>query len=126
MSDKHWSMKTALEQITKCDFKCESGPLSGNIAWQWLLQTAKVGPEFLPGQGVFYEVKAEAGGATLSKWIHYYVVGCHMDSDNNDRYWVYHLSNNPPGPYHYGTVHHKSVRADKLRLKLPIPEGIQK
>lgn len=66
MSDKHWSMKTALEQITKCGFECEAGPLSANIAWQWLLQTAKVGPEFLPGQGVFYEVKAEAGGATLS------------------------------------------------------------
>lgn len=117
-TEKHWSMKTALEQITRCGFECEGGPLESNVAWKWLTAAAKVGPEFLPGQGVFYEVEAEAGGVHLSKWVHYYVVGCAMDSGTDDRYWVYHLSNDPPAPYHYGTVQHRSVRADKLRLEV--------
>lgn len=117
--DKHWSMATALEQIDKCDFACEAGPLSKNVAYQWLVGAAKVGPQFWPGQGVYYEVTGEVNGTKLSKWAHFYIVGCHMDSDNDNRYWVYALSNDPPAPYHYGSVQYRSIKADKLRLVSP-------
>ena len=114
---KHWSIKTALEQIEKCDFECEGGPLVLNQAYIWLKAAAKVGPEFWPGQGVFYQVTAEVGGIKLTKWSHYFVVGCCMDSGTDNRFWTYMLSNDPPGPYHYGTVHYTGVRAKDLRLE---------
>lgn len=50
--DKHQSIKTAIEQIEKCGFECEAGPLSHNVGWQWLVAAAKVGPEFMPGQAL--------------------------------------------------------------------------
>ncbi len=117
---KHWSIKTALEQIKSCSFECEGGPLANNTAFQWLDAAAKVGPEFWPGQGVWFEVHAEAAGQKMSKWVHYYIVGCHMDADIDDRYWVYSLSNDPPAPWHYGTVQHRNISGKLLKLE-PTP-----
>jgi hypothetical protein len=119
MSDKHWSIETALEQIRKCDFECEGGALANNVAWRWLEDAAKVGPEFWPGQGVWFRVDAEAAGKALSQWVHFYIVGCHMDSDTERRFWVYDLSYDPPGPWHYGTVHFRGVNGEKLSLVQP-------
>jgi hypothetical protein len=120
---KHWSMKSALEQITKCGFECEGGALDNNDAWIWLVGAAKVGPEFWPGQGVWFEVEAEASGVKVHQWGHFYIVGCAMDSGTDDRFWVYALSNDPPAPYHYGKVQFSGVRGDKLRLVQPPREG---
>lgn len=117
---KHWSPATALEQIDSCGFECEGGPISMNVAYQWLKGAAKVGPTFWPGQGVYYEVTAEVAGQKLSKWAHYYIVGCVMDSTTEARVWKYHLSDDPPAPWHYGTVQHQNVPADKLKLSLPV------
>jgi hypothetical protein len=117
--DKHWSMATALEQISGCDFQCEGGPLSNNAGWQWLVAAAKVGPQFWPGQGVWFQVDAEAAGVKLSQWVHFYIVGCAMSSDTEKRLWTYSLSYDPPAPYHYGKVHFTAVAADKLRLINP-------
>lgn len=121
MTGKHWSIATALEQIDKCAFECEGGPLANNTAYIWLKDAAQVGPEFWPGQGVWFEVVAEVGGIKLGKWAHFYIVGCSMSSDNNSRYWEYTLSNDPPGPWHYGKVFAQGVRGDKLRLENPAP-----
>jgi hypothetical protein len=30
--------ESAIEQIEKCDFQCQGGPLSNNVAWRWLKQ----------------------------------------------------------------------------------------
>ncbi len=120
MSDKkHWSIETALDQIRKCDFECEAGPLANNVAWQWLEAAAKVGPTFWPGQGVWYQVEAEAAGKKLTQWVHFYIVGCHMESDTERRLWTYDLSYDPPAPWHYGTVHFRGVDAKKLSLVQP-------
>lgn len=116
---KHWSMQTAIEQISKCAFACEGGPLAMNDAWIWLVGAAEVGPEFWPGQGVWFEVVAEAAGKTLTQWVHFYIVGCHMDSDTDRRYWVYDLSYDPPAPWHYGTTHFSRIKGDRLRLEVP-------
>lgn len=116
---KHWSIKTAIEQIDSCGFECEAGPLANNIAYQWLKDAAKVGPEFWPGQGVWFEITAEIQGFKLRKWEHFYIVGCSMTSGNSNRYWVYSLSNNPPAPYHGGVVQFHGVGAAKLRLENP-------
>lgn len=119
MGMKHWSIETALEQIRKCDFECEGGPLSNNVAWQWLETAAKVGPQFWPGQGVWYEVDATtATGKVLKGWEHFYIVGCQMSSNTERRLWNYDLSQDPPGPYHYGTTHFKNVPESKLRLEV--------
>lgn len=119
-ASKHWPIEAALEQIRKCDFECEGGPLANNIAWQWLEAAANVGPQFWPGQGVWFEVTAEtATGKTISDWQHFYIVGCHMSSDTERRLWTYDLSQDPPGPWHYGTVHYREVAADKLFLAVP-------
>ena len=116
---KHWSMKTALEQIAKCNFECEGGRIENNDAWRWLDGASKVGPEFWPGQGVFFEIAAEAAGKTLTQWVHFFIVGCHMEASSEDRYWSYDLSYDPPRPWHYGTTHFQRVRGDKLKLENP-------
>lgn len=118
-NSKHWSMKSALDQIAYCEFECEGGPLKNNVAWQWLVGAARVGPEFWPGQGVYFEVEAETAGQKLKKWVHFYIVGCHMDSNTDARYWTYDLSNDPPAPWHYGTIHFPRVRGNRLRLSIP-------
>jgi hypothetical protein len=119
MTDKHWSMKTALEQIRLCGFECEAGPLTNNVAWQWLELAAKVGPEFWPGQGVWFLIDATAAGKTLTQWVHFYVVGCQMSSDTEGRLWLYDLSYDPPAPWHYGETHFRGVSGEKLFLVKP-------
>lgn len=121
MDNKHWSVTTALEQIDKCDFECEAGPLANNVAYKWLKDAAKVGPEFWPGQGVWKQVAAEVGGVKLTGWCHYYIIGCSMQSDTERRYWTYVLSNDPPAPWHYGKTSFAGIRGDELRLEKPEP-----
>lgn len=115
----HWSLKSCVEQLIKCGFQCEGGPIENNDAFRWLVGSAKVGPEFMPGQGVFFEVTADAAGVALTQWVHFYIVGCQMESDTDSRYFTYTLSYDPPGPYHYGTVHFSRIRGEKLRLVKP-------
>lgn len=116
---KHWSMETAIAQIQKCAFECEGGPLENNDAWRWLVEASRQGPEFWPGQGVWFEVEATAAGKTLTQWVHFYIVGCRMDSDTERRYWTYSLSYDPPQPWHYGETHFTNIRGDRLRLEKP-------
>lgn len=115
-------MATAIAQIESCNFECEAGPLETNVAWSWLTQAARVGPEFWPGQGVWFEVAAEAAGQKLTKWVHFYVVGCAMTSDTERRLWTYSLSYDPPAPWHYGVVHFTGIQGEKLRLADPSSE----
>lgn len=119
MADKLWTIADAIKQIEACQFECEAGPLANNIAWQFIVAQSKVGPEFAPGQGVWFEVTAEAAGKTLSQWTHFYVVGLTMASDTEHRLWLYDLSYDPPAPWHYGEVHFRGVSATKLRLSKP-------
>ena len=117
---KYWSMKTALEQIDKCQFECDGGPLSLNDAYIWLKGAAKIGPEFWPGQGVYFEIDATAPtGQVLTQWVHFYIVGCQMDSGTDDRFWTYSLSYDPPAPYHYGKTHYTGVKGERIRLTKP-------
>ncbi|MFZ5783945.1 MAG: hypothetical protein ACOY4R_27420 [Pseudomonadota bacterium] len=117
---KHWSMKTAIEQIQKCGFECEGGRIEFNDAWTWLCRAAERGPEFWPGQGVWYEVEAYTpGGMAIKQWGHFYIVGCCMSSGTDSRFWLYSLSNDPPAPYHYGAVQFSGVSGDQLRLTNP-------
>lgn len=62
MPVKYWTMKSAIEQIQKCSFECEGGSIENNDAWRWIVQAAKIGPEFWPGQGISFEIEAEAAG----------------------------------------------------------------
>jgi hypothetical protein len=121
MTSRHWSVRTALEQISACGFECEAGPLTNNAGWQWLEGAAKVGPEFWPGQGAWFQVQATAAGKTLTEWVHFYIVGCQMSSDTERRLWLYDLSYDPPGPWHYGETHFRGVSGDKLSLVKPEP-----
>lgn len=116
---KYWTMKSAIEQIEKCGFECEGGPLANNDAWRWLVAASKIGPEFWPGQGVFFEIEAEAAGKKLRQWMHFYIVGVHMTSDTERRYWLYDLSYDPPAPYHYGETHFTRIRGDRLKIEKP-------
>lgn len=117
---KHWSMTTAIEQIQKCGFECDGGSLDRNDAWTWLCRAAERGPEFWPGQGVWCEVEAlTQSGMTVKQWAHFYIVGCLMDSDTYRRFFTYALSQDPPAPYHYGTVHLQGIRGERLRLENP-------
>jgi len=123
MSDKlpvkSWTMKSAIEQVQKCGFECEGGSIDNNDAWRWLVQSAKTGPEFWPGQRVYFEIVAEAAGKKLTQWVHFYIVGTHMDSGTEDRFWTYDLSYDPPQPWHYGKTHFTRIRGEKLRLDNP-------
>lgn len=116
---KKYSVKSAIEQIKSCQFECQAGPLEKNTAWMFLEAAMKIGPEYWPGQGVWFEVNAEAAGLALSQWVFFYVVGIHMDSDSERRFWTYSLSYDPPGPYHHGTTHFRNVTESSLRLDKP-------
>lgn len=121
---KHWSMKAALEQIQKCGFECEGGPIENNDAWVWLCGAAERGPDFWPGQGVWCEVVAEAAGQKIKQWMHFYIVGCMMDADTERRYFTYALSSDPPSPWHYGKVQLQGIRSEALRLERPTAEAV--
>lgn len=123
MVDKHWNRDTALKQIDSCEFTCEAGPLAKNEAWKWLRTALELGPKFLPGQGVFCEIKAEVDGETLTKWKHYWVVQVRMDSGTDSRYWTYWLSCDPPAPCHFGTISLSAVREEAMRLEIPAKGG---
>lgn len=71
------------------------------------------------GQVVWFEVVAEASGATLRKWLPFTVVRIRIDSDTDKVFPVYAISNDPPAPYHYGKVAVENVGPDKLRLENP-------
>lgn len=118
---KHWSVETALAQIEKCDFECEGGPLANNVAYRWLKAALDIGPKFLPGQGVWFEVEAEANGIKLAQWVHFYVVAITMSSDTERRLWTYSLSYDPPAPYHYGSFQFARIAEVKLRAQRPEP-----
>ena len=36
---KSWNMQSAIEQIQRCQFECEGGPLENNVAWRWIVMT---------------------------------------------------------------------------------------
>lgn len=116
---KFWSMESAIKQIEKCKYECEGGPLANNDAWVWLAKVAEIGPKFWPGQGVYFEVEAEAAGVKLRQWVFFYIVGCSMSSTTEGRTWEYSLSYDPPRPWHYGTVQFTNVKSEKLRLEKP-------
>ena len=113
---KHWDRDTALQEIAKCEFECQGGPLEGNQAFVWLKKALEIGPKFLPGQGVLAKVTAEVAGKKLQQEVHFYVVGVTMDSDQDSRFWKYNLSYDPPGPWHYGTVHLSNVSESSIRI----------
>ena len=116
---KAWTLPAAIDQIERCNFECEAGALSNNVAWAWLSKAAKNAPEYLPGTQVWHEVTAEASGIKISQWARFTVVGCTMLSDTSGITWNYALSNDPPGAYHYGAFTIPSVAGSKLRLAKP-------
>jgi hypothetical protein len=118
-----WTLFTALEQIESCGFECEAGPLANSAAWRWLKGAARHGPEFWPGQRVWFKVEAEAAGKKLSQWVQFQIVGCAMESDTERQYWSYSLSYDPPGPWHYGTVHFRGIHGDQLCLEKPLEQA---
>jgi len=64
---KPYSFPDALAQIESCGFECEAGPLENNVAWRFLTAAAKVCPEYLPGQGVWFEVEKAFADAMLAE-----------------------------------------------------------
>jgi len=117
-----YTVRGAVDQIEACAFECQAGPLANNTAWAWMKAALEKGPQFWPGQGVFYLVQAVSqGGVVLQEWRHFYIVGIHMDSDAERRLWLYDLSNDPPAPYHYGTV--QVARAKEADLRISRPES---
>ncbi len=36
---KPWTIETAIEQVEKCGFEHEGGPLKNNDAWRWIVMT---------------------------------------------------------------------------------------
>lgn len=111
------SIKEAVDQIDSCSFECEGGPLEKNVAWEWIKAALKVGPEYWPGQQVYYQEEAKTPtGEVLKAWKAFYIVGMYLDSSATERFWLYSLSDDPPQPYHYGKTKYRSVKASDLRL----------
>ncbi len=121
---KEWSTQTAIEQIKKCDFECEGGPLANNDAWRWIVTMAERGPEFWPGQAVWYEVKADVLGVEMRRWAQFKVLSVTAGSDADRRYWVYTITDALPDAYYPGgknTV--QNLRAASLRATAPTESG---
>lgn len=120
---KAHTVAQVIEQLEACNFECEAGPLTHNIAWQWFKTAAQGGPEFWPGQRVWFEVEAEASGVKLRQHAAFFIVGCRMESDTEKRFWSYSLSYDPPGPWHYGETHFSGIKGDKLSIGCPTRTG---
>lgn len=118
-----WNVKSALEQIQKCDFECEAGPLGNNVAFMWLSGVIKGGPKFYPGQTVYYAVSYsnESTKASISRWEKFQVHTVKMSSTSESSTWEYDLTNDAPSAYHYGSVGFKSVKEKELRETNPDP-----
>jgi len=116
---KLWTAAEAIKSLSECEYECVAGPLKNNTAFQFLTKQAEIGPRYYPGQGVWFEVAVEMSGIKLSKWVHFFVVGCFMSADSERRTWNYDISYDPPAPYHYGTVHFAKVSESKLFLSRP-------
>ena len=118
---KDWTPQSAIEELEECSFECVTGPLDTNHAFKWLKGVMTVGPEFWPGQRVWYKITTEVSGHSLEKWARYHIVGCHLDSDDRDRFWRYDLSDDPPGPWHHGSgVEFTGVHGNGLSLEKPL------
>ena len=116
---KAYSVAEAIAQVDACDFQCDAGSIADNAGWQWIKAATKVGPEFWPGQTVWFEIEAEAAGKKLTQWVSFFIVGCSMNADTERRFWCYDLSYDPPAPWHTGTIHFKNVSGSRLRLEKP-------
>jgi hypothetical protein len=120
MSLAKYDARSVIEQIEKCNFECEGGPLANNTAYAYLKAHLSAGPKFLPGQWVFYEVKAEVAGIALQKWAKLCVVGVTMSSDTKRQTWTYALTADPPQAYHYGAgVQFNGVEEADLKAEAP-------
>ncbi|MCX7585056.1 hypothetical protein [Phenylobacterium sp. 58.2.17] len=95
--------KAAIDQIEKCGFECEGGPLSNNVGWRWLKAHLDGGPLYCLGQSVNYTVAGEVSGVKISQVVKLCVVGISMSSSSERRTWTYALSTDPPSAYHYGS-----------------------
>lgn len=115
----NWAVKTAIEQIEKCAFECQGGPLENNDAWRWLKATLEAGPTLMPGQSVWYEVKAEALGVTMSKWTRFYVLSVRASSSSERREWEYDLITQLPEAYFTGGHVVKNAKLCDIKLSNP-------
>lgn len=112
----NWDNHSAVGQVAKCQFECEGGPLANNAAWRWLKERIEDGPRYAMGQVVEMGVSGVVGGVTISQFCLFTVVGIHMSSDTARRTYTYSLSNDPPGPYHYGKTNFTAIAEYALRL----------
>lgn len=119
MVENNWTFSSALAQLECCEFQCEAGPLTGNVAFKFLERFAQEGPAYLLGQMVWFEIGAEVAGIPLKRWVKFSIVGCRMGSDVSGRTWSYDLSYDPPEAYHSGAVHYTHVPESKLLLWNP-------
>lgn len=109
------STKDALDQIDKCAFECEAGPLANNVGYIWLKGHMKGGPLYCLGQWVNYQVQAEVAGVKIEQRVKLCVVGITMSSDTERRTWKYALSTDPPHAYYHGSgVQFTGVAESKL------------
>jgi hypothetical protein len=118
MSTPVYTYKTAIEQLKKCGFECEGGPLENNAAFQFL--TLGAVPEYRIGQTVFvqFEYESPITKKTVKQWERVGIVGCIRESSDTDVYYDYFVSNDPCQPYHYGGQVIK-VKAKNIRLEKP-------
>ncbi|WP_374453786.1 hypothetical protein [Phenylobacterium sp.] len=114
------STKAAIEQIEKCAFECEGGPLANNVGWRWLKGQLSGGPLYCLGQWVLFEIEAEVAKIKIAQTLKFCIVGISMSSSAERRTWTYSLSTDPPEAYHYGSgVQFNGVAEAKLTPIVP-------
>ena len=114
-----WTIETAIQQIEKCSFECEGGPLAHNDAWRWLKTYLGSGPALLLGQPVWYEVSAEALGVKMTQWVQFYVAAIRASSDSERRTWEYDITTQMPSAYYAGGHVVKNVAMKNIRFSDP-------
>jgi hypothetical protein len=105
MNNVEYTVQTAIEQIEKCSFQCEGGPLENNTGYRWLKEQILTGPTYRLGQWVYFLVEGEVNKIKLSQWTRLCVVAVVLGSDDRGSTWHYSLSADPPSAYHYGSGH---------------------
>jgi hypothetical protein len=118
MSSPVYTYKTAIEQLKKCAFECEGGPLENNTAFQFL-STGPI-PEYLVGQAVYVQFEYESAvlKKTTKQWERMTIVGCLRESSDTEVYYDYFVSNDPCQPYYSGG-HVIKVKAKNICLEKP-------
>ena len=112
-------LKHAIEQLIKCQFTCDGGPLSENVGFNDIKDHAERLPAHAIGDIVWFKVTATANGVSLDQAVELYICGinavshCQTNLEFSYDLSVGHLQSSTPIAVAFKGVNALSISVDK-------------